>query len=329
MSVSRRQLLRHAAGLAAIAALPGAAAAQAFPSRPITIIVPFPAGGAADTMGRLIAERMQERLGQSVVVENVTGAAGSIGPGRVARAAGDGHTIALGTFGTHVVNGSAMTLPYDVVTDFAPIALISHQPMIIVGRKDLPANSVKELIAWLKANPDKASQGSTGLGSSVHLAGLMFQQRTGTQFTFVPYRGTNLAMQDLVAGRIDLIFDLSSLSMPLVRAGTIKAFAVMGKDRLPGMPDVPTTDEAGLPDFHMAWWAGLWARGGTPSDVVAKLNAAVTAALARDEVRKRLADLGYFVYPAGEQTPEALAALQKSETEKWAPVIRNAGIKLN
>jgi tripartite-type tricarboxylate transporter receptor subunit TctC len=272
---------------------------------------------------------MQEHLGQSVLVENVVGTEGSVGPARVARAANDGYLIGLGTFTTHVVNGLTMALPYDVVADFAPIALLSTQPMIIVGRRDLPVKNLKELIAWLKANPNKAIQGSTGLKGSTHLAGVLFQQITGTRFLVVPYRGTTLAMQDLVAGRIDLIFDLSSLSMPLVRAGKIRAFAIMGKERLPGMPDVPTADEAGLPGFHIAWWSGLWSRAGTPKDVIAKLNAAVIGALASESLRKRLTYMGYQVYPSRQQTPEALAALQKAEMSRWLPVVRKAGMKAN
>jgi tripartite-type tricarboxylate transporter receptor subunit TctC len=329
MTLPRRRALRLMAGAAALAAMPRHAAAETYPARPITMVAPFPAGGAADTIGRIVAERMQDSLGQSVVVENVTGAAGSIGPGRVLRAANDGYTISLGTSGTHVVNGATMTLPYDVVKDFDPIALLSTQPMMIVARKDMPAKDLRELIAWLKANPDQAKQGSTGLGSSIHLAGVLFQQLTGTRFSFVPYRGTNLAMQDLVAGRIDLIFDLSSLSIPLVRAGTIKAYAIMANSRLPAVPEIPTTDEAGLPGFHASVWMGLWARAGTSKDITAKLNAAVVNALSNQVVRTRLADLGHEVFPKDQQTPEALAAFQKSEIDKWWPIIKAAGIKVN
>ena len=291
------------------------------------MVAPFPAGGAVDTIGRLIAERMQESLGQPVVVENVTGAAGSIGPGRVARAANDGYTLGLGTSGTHVLNGATMALPYDVVNDFEPVALLSNQPLMIVTRKDMPANNLKELIAWLQSNQDKATQGTTGLGSTNHLAGALFQQTTNTRFAFVPYRGTNLAMQDLVAGRIDMIFDLASLSIPLVRAGTIRAYVVMARNRLAAAPDVPTVDEAGLPEFYSSIWMGLWAPKGTPGAAVTKLNAAISDALANPTVRSRLQELGHELYPREQQTPKALAELQKSEVSKWWPIVKAAGIK--
>jgi tripartite-type tricarboxylate transporter receptor subunit TctC len=310
--------------LCAGSALVGAerASAQSFPSRPITMIAPFPAGGAIDTIGRLLAERMQESLGQPVVVENVAGAAGSIGPGRVARAPGDGYTLSLGTSGTHVLNGATMSLSYDVIKDFEPIALLSSQPLMIVTRKDMPANNLAELIAWLRSNPDKATQGTTGLGSTNHLAGMLFQQATATRFAFVPYRGTNLAMQDLVAGRIDMIFDLASLSIPLVRSNTIKAFAVMAKNRLAAAPDVPTVDEQGLPGSYSSIWMGLWAPKATPADVVAKLNSAVVAAVNNPAVRSRLLDLGHELFPPEQQTPQALGEFQKTEAAKWWPIVK-------
>jgi tripartite-type tricarboxylate transporter receptor subunit TctC len=326
MSLSRRNVIRVAAGAAAIAALPGAAKAQSYPTRTITVLVSFPAGGAADAMGRLVAERTQAPLGQSVVVENVPGAGGSLGLGRLARAAADGYTLGMGTFTTQVINPLGQKLPFDVGTDFTPIGLMAHQPMMVVGRNDLPANDLKELINWLKADPDKARQGTTGLGGSTHLAGILFQKLSGTKFDFVPYRGLNLAMQDLLAGRIDLLFDLSSLSMPFVQSNKIKAFAIMGKDRHPQMPDVPTAEEAGLPGFHMAWWAGLFAPAGMPKEITAKLSAALTDALASDDVRKRLSNMGYAVFPADQQTPEALSALQKSELDRWMPIVKDAGL---
>jgi tripartite-type tricarboxylate transporter receptor subunit TctC len=326
MSLSRRDLMRFAAGAAAISATPDVARAQSYPTRTITILVSFPAGGAADAMGRLVAEQTQGTLGQSVVVENVPGAGGSLGLGRLARAAVDGYTLGMGTFTTQVINALGQKLPFDVGTDFTPIGLIAHQPMMVVGRNDLPANNLKELIAWLKANPDNARQGSTGLGGSTHLAGILFQRLSGTKFDVVPYRGLNLAMQDLLAGRIDLLFDLSSLSMPFVQSNKIKAFAIMGKDRHPQMPDVPTADEAGLPGFHMGWWAGLFAPAGVPKEIIAKLNAALTDALASDAVRKRFSNMGYAVFPSDQQTPEALSALQKSELERWMPIVKDAGL---
>lgn len=324
---SRRSLLSTAAALGVAVATD--ARAQAFPTRQITLVVPFPPGGAADAIGRIVAERMQGLLGQSVVIENVTGGGGSIGAGRVARAANDGYTLCVGTSGSHVVNGATMALPYDVVGDFSPVALLSTQPMMIVSRKDLPANDLKGLIAWLKENPDKATQGTTGLGGILHLSGALFQHLTGTRFAFVPYRGANLAMQDLVAGRIDIILDLSSLSMPLVNAGTIKAFAVMADRRLPALPQVPTVDEAGLPGFHGAVWLALWAPKGTPKEVVAKLNATVVEILADASVRTRLGGLGHEIFPRQQQTPEALADYQKREVDRWWPIAKTAGIKVN
>ncbi len=327
MRLRRRQILSLMICASALLAGSDSAYTQAYPNRPITMVAPFPAGGAVDTIGRLIAERMQESLGQSVIVENVTGAAGSLGPGRVARAASDGYTLSLGTSGTHVLNGATMKLPYDVVNDFEPVALLSNQPLMIVTRKDMPASNLKELIVWLQSNQDKATQGTTGLGSTNHLAGALFQQTTNTRFAFVPYRGTNLAMQDLVAGRIDMIFDLASLSIPLVRAGTIKAYAVMAKNRLAAAPDVPTVDEAGLSGFYSSIWMGIWAPKGTPEAAVTKVNAAITDALANPAVRTRLQDLGHELYPREQQTPRALAELQKSEVEKWWPIVKAAGIK--
>ena len=327
MNLPRRQVLRLMICIGVMLAGPERVYAQSFPSRPITMVAPFPAGGAVDTIGRLIAERMQESLGQPVIVENVTGASGSVGPGRVARAESDGYTLSLGTSSTHVLNGATMALPYDVVKDFEPVALLSSQPLMIVARKDMPANNLKELIVWLQSNQDKATQGTTGPGNMVHFAGALFQETTNTRFAFVPYRGTNLAMQDLVAGRIDMIFDLASLSIPLVRAGTIKAYSVLAKERLAAAPDVPTVDEAGLPGFYISIWMGLWAPSGTSASVVGKLNAAVADAMANQTVRARLHDLGHELFPREQQTPRALAELQKSEVAKWWPIVKAAGVK--
>lgn len=327
MRFLRRKILCLIVCAGALLAGPESAYAQSYPNRPITLVAPFPAGGAVDTIGRLIAERMQDLLGQPVIVENVTGAAGSIGPGRVARAASDGYTLSLGTSGTHVLNGATMALPYHVVNDFEPVALLSSQPLMIVTRKDMPASNLQELIGWLQSNQDKATQGTTGLGSTNHLAGVLFQQTTNTRFAFVPYRGTNLAMQDLVAGRIDMIFDLASLSVPLVRAGTIKAYAVMAKNRLAAAPDVPTVDEAGLPGFYSSIWMGVWAPKGTPDAAVTKVNGAIADALANPTVRARLQDLGHELYTREQQTPRALAELQKGEVAKWWPIVKAAGIK--
>ncbi len=303
--------------------------AQAWPSRPITAIVSFAAGGSGDTIGRILAEHMRTTLGQTIVVENIGGAAGSIGVGRVARAAPDGYTLIFGNWPTHVLNGAIYSLPYHVLNDFEPIAMIASESIVIVAKKAMPANNLKELIAWMKANPDKASAGTTGAGGVGHVIGVFFQKETGTQFQFVPYRGLAPAMQDLVSGQIDIMFDTSANSLPQVRAGNVKVYAVTSKERLASAPDIPTVDEAGLPGFHISNWRGLWAPKGTPKDVIAKLNDAVVRALADPTVRKRLADLGQEIPPREQQTPEALGAYQKTDIERWWPIMKAANIKAN
>jgi tripartite-type tricarboxylate transporter receptor subunit TctC len=295
----------------------------------VTLIVPFPAGGPVDVIGRLLAERMRQSLGQAVVVENVSGASGSIAVGRVARATADGYTIILGNWGTFVANGAFMPLQYDLLSDFAPIAQITTQPYMIVARKSLPANDVQELVAWLKANPDKASQGTSGIGTPAHVAGLFFQKVTGTRFQSIPYRGLAPAMQDLLAGQTDLMFDSPVSSLPQVRAGHIKAFAVMAKTRAAAAPEVPTVDEAGLPGVYMGSWYGMWAPRGTAKDVIAKLTAAAREALADNNVRGRIAHLGQEIPPVEQQTPEFLGTFQRAEIETWWPIIKAAGIKAN
>lgn len=301
--------------------------AQSFPSHPITLIVPFAAGGPLDVMGRLLAERMRVSLGQPVIIEAVTGAGGSIGFGRVARAAPDGYTFGLGMWSTHVVNGAIYALPYDVVRDFEPVSLLVQNADLIVGKSALPANDLKELITWLKDNPGKVSWGTQGIGGPSHIGGLLFEKLSGTQVQYVPYRGLAPAMQDLAAGQIDLVLPPPDIALPLVRAGKIKAYAVTAKTRLAAAPEIPTVDEAGLSGFYLTVWTGFWAPKGTPKDVVAKLNAAVQDALADPAVRKRFEDVGQEVFPREQQTPEALAVLQKAEIEKWWPILKAANIK--
>jgi tripartite-type tricarboxylate transporter receptor subunit TctC len=274
---------------------------------------------------RTLAERMRASLNQPIIVDNVGGAAGRIGTGRGARAAPDGYTLINGGSGTHVTNGAVYTLNYDVVRDFEPVALLADTPQMIVARNTMPASDLRALIAWLKANPDKASQGTTGVGSNSHLAGAFLQKLTGTRFQFVPYRGT--AMQDLVAGRIDLMIDQASNALTQVRSGNIKAYAVASKGRLSVAPDIPTADEAGLPGFHISNWYAIFAPKGTPKPIIDILNGAVVNALADPAVSARLTDLGYELFPREQQTPEALAAFHKADIEKWWPIIKAAEIR--
>jgi tripartite-type tricarboxylate transporter receptor subunit TctC len=327
MHLERRQFLHLAAGALALPATAGAAAAQTYPSRTITMVVPVPAGGAMDTNARLVAEGMRVALGQTVVIENVTGASGSTGAGRIARATPDGYNILYGANVTHVLNPAVLTLNYDVVTDFEPIALIGNTPWLFAVKNDLPVSNLKELIAWLKANPDKASFGTAGQGSPSHIGGAQFQNVTGTRFQLIPYRGTAPVVPDLVSGQIDMAILDPITSLPQFRAGKIKILAVMGARRGSGSQDIPTTDEAGAPGVYTEPWQGMWAPKGTPKDIVAKLNAAVVAALSDPAIRAKFASQSYELTPRENLTPEFLADFHKAEMKKWFPIIKAAGIK--
>jgi len=303
------------------------AIAQPYPSRQVTIIVPFPAGGATDTLARFLGETMRGILNQPVVVENVGGAAGTIGVARAVRAPADGYTLSIGTSTTHMLTGGLYQLSFDLINDFEPIIKIGSEPLMIVGKKDLPAKDLKELIAWLRANPGKASVGIPGVGSTGHLAGLLFQKVTGTKMQAVPYRGNAPALQDLVAGQIDLQIEPASNFYQQVRAGTIKPFAITSAARIGAAPEIPTASEAGVPGFQASLWYGLWAPKGTPKDIVAKLNATMIQTLDDAAVKKRFAELGLQAAPRAEQTPEALHAFQKAEAEKWWPIIKAENIR--
>jgi len=328
MRLPRRQFLRVAAGAVALPATSRISSAQAYPARPITMVIGYAAGGPTDVVGRIVSSAMRASLGEPVVIENVAGANGTVGTGRVARAGSDGYTIEFGNWNTHVVNGAVYALTYDLIKDFEPIAPIAAGPCLIVANKNIPANNLKDLVAWLKANPDRATAGTAGVGGSMgQVGGVFFRNMTGTRFGFVPYRGAGPAMQDLVAGQIDLMFDIAGNSLPQVRAGTIKAIAVMANSRMAAASDIPTVDEGGLPSLYLSGWYAVFAPKRTPNAIITKLNAAVRHALADQGVEKQVAGLGLQIFSPDQQTPEALATLQKAEIEKWWPIIKAAGIK--
>jgi tripartite-type tricarboxylate transporter receptor subunit TctC len=303
--------------------------AEDYPTRPITMVVPFAAGGPTDVVARIMAEGMRASLGQSVIIENVTGAAGSIGVGRVARATPDGYTVSIGHWSTHVINGAIYSLSYDLLTDLAPVSLLVSNPQLIVANNKVPATDLKSLVEWIKSNPDKVTAGTAGPGSASHIGGIYFQNFSHTNFLFVPYRGTGPAMTDLIGGQIQIMLDQSSNSLPQVRNKQIKAFAVTSNARLAVALDIPTVDEVGLPGFYISVWHGLWVPKDTPKPIIEKLAAAARAALADPATRKRLTDLGQEILPVDQQNPAALGAFQKAEIEKWWPLIKAAHIKLD
>ena len=321
----KRQIV--AAIVAALAAITSASA-ENYPSRAITFIVPFSAGGPTDALARILGERMRQLLGQPILVENVTGAGGTIGVGRAVHAAPDGYTLSIGHLGTHVVNGAIYPLNFDLVKDLEPVAKIASNPMMVISKNGIPAKNLKELIAWLKANDGKVTAGTAGVGSGSHFSGVYFGQQIGAKLQFVPYRGTGPALLDLVAGQIDIIVDQASNSLSQVKSGKIRAYAIMADKRLAAAPEIPTVDEAGLPGFHVELWSGIWVPKGTPRDIIGKLNAAVTDALSDPAVRKRLEEAGLDIPPREQQTPEALGAYQQAEVKKWWPMIKAANIKV-
>jgi tripartite-type tricarboxylate transporter receptor subunit TctC len=325
--MARCKLFTILAALLFAPVLADAAFAQSYPARPVTMIVPFPVGGATDTLARFLAENMRGLLGQPIVIENVGGAAGSLGVARAVRSAADGYTLSIGTSTTHMLTGGLYALQFDLLADLEPVILIGSEPLLIVGKKSLSADDLKGLIAWLKANPDKASVGIAGVGATGHLTGISFQKKTGTKFQFVPYRGNGPAMQDLLAEQIDFMIEPASNFKSLLAAGSVKPFAITGKTRLPALPNIPTADEAGLSGFFASLWYGLWVPKGTPKDIVARLNATMTQVLAGPKVKELFEELGIQITPLPEQSPEALRAYQKQEADRWWPIIKASGIK--
>jgi tripartite-type tricarboxylate transporter receptor subunit TctC len=313
-----------AAGLAL--ALIGPASADNYPSRPITLVVPLSVGGSTDVIGRLIAQGMSKQLHQTIVVENTSGAGGTIGVGRVVHATPDGYTMLIGQWGTNVATGAIYHLNFDLLKDLQPIGLIATQPFLIVARGNIPANNLKELIAWIKANPKTATEGNSGIGSPSHVSGILFQKAIASPIQMIPYRGAGESTQAIVSGQIDVLLNTPAVSMAQFKAKQVKVFAVTAPKRLATAPDIPTTDEAGLPGFYFTFWHALWVPKDTPKDVVARLNGALRGALADPEIKNRLTALAQDIFPPEEQAPEALAKFQNAEIQKWWPVIKEAGI---
>jgi tripartite-type tricarboxylate transporter receptor subunit TctC len=327
MKLPRRKILNLALGALALPAVSRRAAAETFPSRPITVIVPFAPGALNDIVARILSVGMGASLGQPVVVENVAGADGTIATTRVSRAAADGYTLVIGNWNTQVANGVIYSQQNDIVKDFEPVMLLPSAPMVLIAKKALPATDLKEFIAWLKANPDKATFGTAGVGSPPHMLALMFRQQTGTRIQVIPYRGAGPAMQDVVAGQIDATFITVGPALPQVTSGAVKVFGLTADKRMTAAPDIPTMDEAGLPHFYFLYWSGLYAPRGTPKDVIKAVGAAAVETMRDPKVREKLETQAFVVPPADQQTPEALAELQRAEIAKWWPIIKEAGIK--
>ena len=304
-----------------------AASAQSYPTRPITVTVPASAGGPTDTIARIVMARVQQTLGQSIVIENVGGASGTIATGKVTRADPDGYSLIIGGVNHFVVNGAVYPLTYDLLKDFEPISMLATGPMLIMSRPSLPAKNLQELIAWLKANPDNVTFGTGGLASPPHISGLSLEGVTGNKFQFVPFRGSAPALQNVLAGQLDMIIDQASSALAMARSGGVRAYAVTAKERLASAPEIPTVDEAGLPGFYVSIWQGMWGPKGTPKEIIAKVNAAVVEALADADVQKKLAGIGQELPTPEQQTPQGFGAFQKAETDKWWPIIKAANIK--
>jgi tripartite-type tricarboxylate transporter receptor subunit TctC len=304
------------------------AEAQVYPTHSLSLAVPFSPGGPTDTIARIMAERMGRSLGQTIVVENTTGAGGSIAVGKVARAAPDGYTLSIGHIGTHVFNGAIYPLQYDLLKDLQPVALVATQPTFLISNNAVPAKNMKELIAWMMLNKDKVSIGTGGAGTPAHVSAIYFKQLTNTQAQIIHYRGAAPATQDLLAGHIDLYFDQAATAVPNIKSNRVRAYAVTAKTRSVAAPQIPTMDEAGVPGLYMSAWHGLWVTAGTPKNIVERLNAAAMEALADPAVQQRLEGLGQEIPPRDQQSPESLRSFQAAEAAKWWPVIKAAGIKV-
>lgn len=325
MKVSSRFLFLSL--LVVLIGVTGPAGAQPYPSRPISIIVPYPAGGVTDTLVRLVAERMRKKLGQPVLTENMGGASGTIGAAHVARAAPDGYTLLLGNSEAFVLTPATMSLPYDPLKAFAPIAMLPSYPFILVTTNNVPASNLKELIGWMKSKSDKVLQGTVGSGTMQQLCGISIQNTIGAKWQLIPYRGGAPAIQDMLAGQINFMCTATGSFLPLVHAGKIKAFAVTASKRIEAAPEIPTVDETGLPGFYIGVWNALWVPAGTPKEIVAKLNAAVNAALSGPAFQQKMVELGLDMPPDEQRTPQGLAAKRDADDAKWWPIIKAAGLK--